>query len=126
MPEIFATWCPRCQRETQSINGLQQQFGDPLSIVAVTGSDSASDGRSVESSDDVRSFARGFRVSYPIAYDPDQAVAKHYLQGGFPTIVFIDRAKRISSIMSGEIDLSRLSAAARLAGETAGGSRANL
>ena len=120
MLEIFATWCPHCQRETQSIERLQERFGGRLSIVAVTGSDTASDHQSVETPDDVRAFAQRFDVSYPIAYDPDLTVAKQYLQGGFPTIVFVNRAKRVSSIETGEIDLKRLSADARLAGATGG------
>ena len=120
MLEIFATWCPHCQRETQTIERLRRTFGDHLSIVAVTGSDIASDHQSVETSDDVRAFARQFGVNYSIAYDPALAVAKQYMQGAFPTIVFVDRAKRISSVQTGEIDLKRLSADARLAGATGG------
>ncbi|HEY1882244.1 MAG TPA: TlpA disulfide reductase family protein [Candidatus Cybelea sp.] len=120
MLEIFATWCPHCQRETQTIRRLRRAFGDRLSIVAVTGSDIASDHQSVETSEDVRLFARYFAVNYPMAYDPGLTVAQQYLQGSFPTIVFVNRAKRISSVEIGEIDLKRLSADARAAGVTGG------
>lgn len=120
MLEIFATWCPHCQRETRTIEQLRQRFGDRLSIVAVTGSDTASDRQSAETAGDVRAFAQHFGIDYPVAYDPGLAVAKRYLQGGFPTIIFVDRSKRISSIESGEIDLARLSAEAHRAGAAGG------
>jgi thiol-disulfide isomerase/thioredoxin len=114
--EVFATWCPHCQHETATLNTLQRRLHKELSIVAVSGSDTSADRSSPETLDDVRSFARYFGVIYPIAYDPGLSVAKHYLQGGFPTIVFIDRAKRITAIESGEIPLRRLAADAQRAG----------
>ena len=117
--EVFATWCPHCQKETQTLNALQRRLGSRLAIVAVSGSEIASDHTSAETIDDVRAFASYFRVTYPIAYDPDLTVAKHYLQGGFPTIVFIDRQKRIVSVDSGEVPLSRLEANAKKAGVAA-------
>jgi thiol-disulfide isomerase/thioredoxin len=116
MLEVFATWCPHCQRETQVINALHQRLGNRLFILAVSGSNIGIDGASQSSLDDVRRFAAYFRVTYPIAYDGDLSVAKKYLQGGYPTIVFINGAKRITSIQSGEISLARLLADARKAG----------
>ncbi|HVN69591.1 MAG TPA: TlpA disulfide reductase family protein [Candidatus Binatia bacterium] len=119
--EVFATWCPHCQKETQTLNALHQRLGSRLAIVAVSGSEIGSDHTSAETLDDVRTFASYFRVTYPIAYDPDLTVAKHYLQGGFPTIVFIDRQKRIVSVDSGEVPLSRLEANAKKAGVSTNG-----
>ena len=114
--EVFATWCPHCQHETATLNALQSRLGGKLAIVAVSGSDTASDRTSPASLNDVAAFAQYFHVSYPIAYDPDLAVAKGYLQGGYPTIVFIDRSKRVVAVESGEIPLRRLIADAKRAG----------
>jgi len=114
--EVFATWCPHCQHETATLNALQSRLGGKLSIVAISGSDMASDRASPASLNDVAMFAQFFHVSYPIAYDPDLTVAKAYLQGGYPTIVFIDRSKRVAAIESGEISLRRLTADAKRAG----------
>ncbi|MGC1379911.1 MAG: TlpA disulfide reductase family protein [Candidatus Baltobacteraceae bacterium] len=114
--EVFATWCPHCQRETATLNTLRERFGGGLVIVSVSGSDTAADRSSPESLNDVRGFARYFHVAYPIAYDPNLTVAKHYLQGGFPTIAVIDPVKRIAAIESGEVSLKRLVAAAVKAG----------
>lgn len=116
MLEVFATWCPHCQRETGVIEQFHQQQGDRIAIVAVSGSDVGSDHQSPETAADVAAFARYFGVNYPIAFDANLDVAKRYLQGGFPTIVFINRAKRITGIETGDVDLGHLTKDARLAG----------
>lgn len=114
--EVFATWCPHCQRETAAMNALQSHLAKSAAIIAVSGSDSASDRTSPASPEDVRTFAQYFHVTYPIAYDPQLSVAAHYLQGGFPTIVFIGRDKRVAAIESGEIALPRLLSDAKKSG----------
>lgn len=116
MVEIFATWCPHCQRETAVLDQLHRQLGRSLTMVAVTGSGLAADHSSAESPQDVQAFVRYFGVPYAVAYDPNLTVANRYFQGGFPTIVFIDSRKRISAIEEGEIPLRHLVADARKAG----------
>lgn len=109
--EIFATWCPHCQRETTVMNKLYQEFGSRVSFLAIPGSDTAMDGASPESQSDVFNFALKFNVKYPVGlYDPNLTVAKEYLKGGYPTIVIIDRNKNIAYINSGEIPLEELAA----------------
>lgn len=100
--EVFATWCPHCQRETAVLNALQQKYNGKVAIVAVSGSRSGIDGSSPESQTDVNTFGAQFNVRYPIAYDGDLAVANKYLQGGFPTLVVIGKNKKIAWIGSGE------------------------
>jgi thiol-disulfide isomerase/thioredoxin len=101
--EVFATWCPHCQRETGVLNDLAQKYAGKLQIVAVSGSPYGLDGSSPESQSDVNQFGNQFAVRYPIAYDPELKVAQLYLQGGFPTLVLIDRTKKIRWIKSGEV-----------------------
>ncbi|HVA33087.1 MAG TPA: TlpA disulfide reductase family protein, partial [Candidatus Baltobacteraceae bacterium] len=113
--ELFATWCPHCQAETAALNALERATHGRLAIVAVSASDIAADRQSPASLDDVVGFARQYKVAYPIAYDPKLDVAKAYLQGGFPTIVFIDAHKRVTSIETGEVTVSRLVADAAAA-----------
>lgn len=114
--EVFATWCPHCQKETSALDDLHRRFGDGLNIVSVSGSNTASDGVSPESLDGIRRFVNDFGVTYPVAYDPRLAVAKSYLQGGFPTVVFIDAQKHITAFESGEVSLARLETQAKKAG----------
>ncbi|MHB8141804.1 MAG: TlpA family protein disulfide reductase [Vulcanimicrobiaceae bacterium] len=106
--EVFATWCPHCQHETIALNKLYKRFGKRIDFVAVSGSTMAMDGQSPENQVDVLAFANRFHVRYPIAYDPTLKVANSYLQGGFPTIVAINRAKKIVYLQSGAVPASQL------------------
>ncbi len=101
--EVFATWCPHCQRETSVLNGIASRYAGKLALVAVNGSPNGLDGSSPESQADVNQFGAQFNVRYPLAYDPDLKVAHLYLQGGFPTLVLIDKNKKISWIKDGEV-----------------------
>ncbi|MDE2481232.1 MAG: TlpA family protein disulfide reductase [bacterium] len=109
--EIFATWCPHCQRETAVIEKLYTRFGNRVAFIAIPGSDTGMDGTSPESQLDVLTFQNRFGVSYPIgAYDPSLSIAKQYLKGGFPTIAIVDAHKTIAYINSGEIPYEELAA----------------
>lgn len=106
--EVFATWCPHCQRETQVLNQLAAQDAGKIAIVAVSGSPYGIDGSTPESQTDVNAFGERFGVRYPIAFDQNLDVAHLYLQGGFPTLVVIDKNKKIQAIKSGEVTLADL------------------
>lgn len=109
--EVFATWCPHCQRETAVIDRLYKAYGRRVDFVAVSGSDTAMDGVSESSQLDVLNFEQRFHVQYPVAYDPILDVANLYLQGGFPSFAIIDKNKRVAYLNSGEQPYSVLSAA---------------
>jgi AhpC/TSA family len=66
------------------------------------------DGSSAESQADVNQFGQTFQIRYPIAFDPDLKVAQQYLQGGYPTMVLIDKSKKIRMIQDGEISQADL------------------
>lgn len=108
--EVFATWCPHCQRETAVLNSLYARYGKTVNFVAVSGSPYDVTSQGNETQADVFSFAQKFRVRYPIGFDPELAVAKSYLQGGFPTLVLISKDGIVQAIRDGEIperDLDR-------------------
>jgi len=109
--EIFATWCPHCQRMTLVVDKLFEKYGSQVAFVGVSGSDTAMDHVSAASQNDVLQWVQQFDVKYPVAYDPLEAVADLYLQGGFPTICVIDRNKKIAYLNSGEISYDDLAAA---------------
>lgn len=109
--EVFATWCPHCQRETSVINRVYRKYKDKVAFIAIPGSDTAMDGATPESLQDVLNFQSRFHVNYPIGvYDPNLTIANLYLKGGFPTIAIIDTKKTISYYNSGEIDFGELDA----------------
>ncbi len=106
--EVFATWCPHCQREVPVLNALSDKYKGKIAFVSVSGSSRAGDGNSPESQADVISFATQLHVTFPIAYDPDLAVAKKYLGHGFPAIVLIDKNKKIAKVLEGEVSQADL------------------
>jgi thiol-disulfide isomerase/thioredoxin len=115
MLEVFATWCPHCQRETKIIDDLARKYGSRISIVGVSGSAVGGDGNTPASQADVIAFTQKFNVAYPVAFDPDLKVAGAYLRSGFPTIVVIKADKTISYYDDGEIAESTLENAIKAA-----------
>ncbi len=109
--EVFATWCPHCQRETGVINQLYKQYNAKVAFIAIPGSDTGMDGTSPASQLDVLNFQQRFHVAYPLAfYDQSLVLANDYLQGGFPTVAVIGKNKVVSYLNSGEVsrdDLDR-------------------
>jgi thiol-disulfide isomerase/thioredoxin len=111
--EVFATWCPHCQRETKVIDRLYDQYKTRVAFVAVSGSNAAMDESSSSSELDVLDWIRKFNVKYPVAYDPLLSVSNLYLQGGFPTLAIIGTNKSIDYLDSGEIGYPDLDSAIR-------------
>ncbi len=110
--EVFATWCPHCQRETKVLDALYQKYKDRVAFIAVPGSTTGMDGQSPESQGDVFAFEQRFNALYPIAaYDPNLTVANKYLMSGFPTLVVIDKNKKVAYLNSGEVPYAELAAA---------------
>jgi thiol-disulfide isomerase/thioredoxin len=101
--EVFASWCPHCQREVKVIDPLYTAYKDKVNFVAVNGDARGIDGSSPETQADVVNWTQKFGVLYPVAFDPDLDVAHKYLQSGFPTIVLIGADGKIDSIRDGEI-----------------------
>lgn len=109
--EVFATWCPHCQREVAVVDKLYAKYRNRVDFVGVSGSDTAMDGTTASSELDVLNWIRRFNVRYPIAYDPELTVANLYLQGGFPTVAIIASDKKIAYLDDGEITYGELEGA---------------
>ena len=109
--EVFATWCPHCQRETVVVDRLYRRYGSAVNFVGVSGSDTGMDGTTPASENDVLNWVHRFKVVYPVAYDPLMNVANLYLQGGFPTFAVIGKDKRVAYLDSGEVSYGDLAAA---------------
>lgn len=113
--EVFATWCPHCQRETSVIDELYEKYKDRVDFVAVTGSTVGMDHESPASEQDTLNYVQQFDARYPVAFDGSMNVAKMYLQGGYPTLVVIDKNKKIAYLSSGETAFSELDGAIKQA-----------
>jgi thiol-disulfide isomerase/thioredoxin len=113
--EIFATWCPHCQREASVIDKLYAQYKNRVAFVGVSGSNTGMDGQSPSGEQDVMNFVQTLGVQYPVAYDGSLQVAHEYLQGGFPTLVIIGRDKKVTYLTSGETPYADLNGAIKKA-----------
>lgn len=113
--EVFATWCPHCQRETAIVDELYRKYKDRVDFVGVTGSTVGMDHESPSSEQDTLNFVKQFNVQYPVAFDGSMNVAKEYLQGGYPTLAVIDKNKKITYLSSGETSFSELDSAIKTA-----------
>jgi len=113
--EVFATWCPHCQRETIVLNDLATKYQGKLAMVAVSGSATDATGSAPETQTDVNAFGAAYKVRYPIAFDPELKVAGLYLKTGFPTLVLIGTNKKIVWMQDGEVTEATLEKAIRSA-----------
>jgi thiol-disulfide isomerase/thioredoxin len=109
--EVFATWCPHCQHEVPVLDQLAKKYSGKVAFVGVTGSPYGVDGSSPENQADLTAWVERLGVTYPVAYDANLTVANAYLQGGYPTLVVIDKNKKIAYIGSGEVPPATLSKA---------------
>ena len=121
MLEIFATWCPHCQRMTSVLRKLRAQFPeDRLAMLSVTGSpygkDSTADNMLPESQQDVDAFEREFNTTWPTIFDPNLTVAHTWGLDGFPSIYVVNGKGTIVYSGSGEVTQGVLAAAVRKAG----------
>jgi thiol-disulfide isomerase/thioredoxin len=101
--EVFASWCPHCQREVPVVDALAKKYAGKVAFIGVSGSPYGIDGSSPENQADIDQWIDKLGVTYPIAFDPQLKVANQYLQGGYPTIVMIGADKTVKYVNSGEI-----------------------
>jgi thiol-disulfide isomerase/thioredoxin len=82
---VWATWCLPCKDEIPYLEKLHgEHAAKGLQIVGVS-----IDARGDE--EKIQSFAREFRMSYPIWRDPDERVNTRFLAIGVPSTYLIDR-----------------------------------
>jgi cytochrome c biogenesis protein CcmG/thiol:disulfide interchange protein DsbE len=106
--EVFATWCPHCQREVPVVDALQKAYAGKVAFIGISGSPYGVDGSSPENQADITAWVQKLGVTYPVAFDPDLQIANQYLQGGYPTIVMIDSHKIVRYVNSGELTPAEL------------------
>ena len=78
---FWASWCAPCRREMKGFDAESRHESGRVIFVGVD----ANDDRSA-----ALAFARRLGISYPLAFDPLDAVAQRYGVVGLPSTVFID------------------------------------
>jgi len=92
---FFATWCAYCPKEVAALGSLVRKYGDKGLIAC-----SVDVG---ESRNEVASFAKEQRVSYPLLLDPSSSAAHQYGVTGIPTTYILDRSGVVRFKILGEI-----------------------
>jgi thiol-disulfide isomerase/thioredoxin len=119
--EIFATWCPHCQRMTKVLRQIRASVPESkLSMLSVTGSpyaaNSTPDNLVPENQEDVDRFDSSYGITWPTLLDTDLVVAHAFGLNGFPTIFVVNKKGAIVYSSSGEVPLAELMSAVRRAG----------
>jgi thiol-disulfide isomerase/thioredoxin len=116
--EIFATWCPHCQRMTTVLKQIRAKFPQSrLAMLSVSGSPYAADSTEgnliAETQADIDRFDALFGVTWPTFFDADMTVARTWGINGFPTLYVVNGRGVIVYVYSGELSERQLERAVR-------------
>lgn len=92
---FWATWCPPCRAEIPALEQAHREFGGDVVILGVDVQ---------ESEATVEVFMQELDMTYPVALDPDAAVARGYQVRAYPTTVFVDSQGVIRHIFTGPLN----------------------
>jgi peroxiredoxin len=91
---FWATWCEACKEEMPSMQRLYDTLSSQgVEVVAIS-----IDRRNF---DRIKEFAKEYNLTFPILWDPDQKVRKHYYIMGLPTTYLIDPEGKLRGFASG-------------------------
>lgn len=91
---FWATWCEACKEEMPSMQRLYETLsGQGVEVVAIS-----IDRRNF---DRIKEFAAQYKLTFPILWDPDQKVRKHYYIMGLPTTYLIGPEGKLRGFASG-------------------------
>lgn len=103
MLNFWATWCNPCRMEMPSMERLYQQFKDKgLVIISVASGDTQQE---------VSSFMKEYRLTFPALLDYDYAVSDDYKVWAVPTTYFINAKGEIVGKAQGSRDWNNQDAA---------------
>jgi peroxiredoxin len=93
---FWATWCPPCVEETPSLKRFADQMrGSGVTVIGVSVDE---DAHALER------FVSEAQLTFPIARDPDQAVASRYGTFKFPETYIINAEGKIAKKFIGAVD----------------------
>lgn len=95
---IWASWCPACEREMPSLQHLHEELGRRgLRVVGVSVDPPGSDKQ-------VREFLEQYGISYTILLDPHARISDLFGITGIPTSYLADRRGVVREVWTGERD----------------------
>ncbi|MRS05652.1 TlpA family protein disulfide reductase [bacterium] len=97
---FWATWCVPCRNEMQLLQDYSNQLDGKIIVIGIN---------SQESEEDVSTFLRIRKITFPIALDSSGEVIRKFAIQGYPTTYFLDANGVIRAQHIGELrdDLMR-------------------
>ncbi len=93
---FWATWCPPCVEEAPSLESFAESTrGQGVTVIGVSVDQNVNE---------LREFVSRHRLSFPIARDPDQALASRFGTYKFPETYILDRDGKVAEKIIGPID----------------------
>jgi len=93
---FWATWCPPCVEETPGLERFaQQERNQGVTVISISVDQDANA---------LQRFVTQYRLSFPVARDPDQAVASRYGTFKFPETYILDREGKVAEKVIGPAD----------------------
>ncbi|MDA1110112.1 MAG: TlpA disulfide reductase family protein [Nitrospinae bacterium] len=91
---FWATWCEACKEELPSMQRLYEALSSQgVEVVAI-----AIDRQNF---DRVKKYAEEYKLTFPVLWDPEQKVRKHYYIMGLPTTYLIGPHGKLRGFASG-------------------------
>jgi peroxiredoxin len=91
---FWATWCEACKEELPSMQRLYEATSSQgVEVVAIS-----IDRRNF---DRVKKYAEEYKLTFPVLWDPEQKVRKHYYIMGLPTTYLIGPKGKLKGFASG-------------------------
>lgn len=93
---FWATWCPPCVEETPSLEKFASEMrNEGVTVIGISvDRDEAA----------LAKFAADYHLTFPIARDPDQAVASRFGTFKFPETYILDRQGKVAEKIIGATD----------------------
>jgi peroxiredoxin len=97
-----ASWCAPCQAEVPDIEAAYKQYGPKgLVILGVN---------ITEDTETVRAYAKRVGITFPVAADPESAVADAYRVSAIPAHFFVDKNGVLKEIRQGSVSETSIAA----------------
>ena len=90
---LFATWCPPCQKEFPFLQDAWSQRADKVAVLALSVEPEDSDEK-------LRDFAEEYGLSLPIGHEEGTDLGR-FVTLGIPTSVLLDRSGRVLTVEDG-------------------------
>ena len=91
---FWATWCEACREELPSMQRLYEALSSKgVEVVAIS--------IDRKNFDRIKKYAKEYKLTFPVLWDPNQKVRKHYFIMGLPTTYLIGPEGKLKGFASG-------------------------